>query len=492
MTASPLMVVGTGSGVGKSSLVAGLGRLLERRGHEVSPFKAQNMSNNSHIARDGGEIAVSQFTQARACRTEPTVNMNPILLKPNGKGESEVVVQGTPRGVMSWDEYRERFDEMRRYVMESYREVARKSDFVLLEGAGSPAEPNLADKDLVNVSLAEDLNAPVVLVGDISHGGVFAWLLGTMKMLEPARRRLVKGIVINKFRGDKSVLDEAVTDLEDRLGIPVLGIVPFCQKARLPAEDSRDLSNLESRARREPSIDVTMVRFPNLSNFTDFETLADHPSVSFRVLNSSDPPSSPDVVILPGTKNTLRDLRWLKDQGLDQWLESVRESGTEVLGVCGGYQMMGTAVEDPEGIESELGKERGLGWFDFSVRYETPKLTRRIKGSTVRSDVSFRGYEVRYGRFVGARSEPWATNGESVLARTSGNVLGTSVHGFLRNEGVCRDYLKRVSGSLPVNVERSSSVYDRWADVLEEHLRVERFVELADNDLVRSGRVHAP
>lgn len=470
MTASPLMVVGTGSGVGKSSLVAGLGRLLRRRGYDVAPFKAQNMSNNSHIAREGGEMAVSQFMQARACGVEPSVHMNPILLKPNGDGESEVVVEGDPEGVMEWSEYRGRFEEMYRTVRASYDRVAKTADTVLLEGAGSPAEPNMMENDLVNLSLAEDLGADVILVGDISQGGVFAWLVGTLDLLEPAQRRLVSGVVINKFRGDKSVLDEAIEDLEERTGVPVLGVLPHSDAARLPAEDSRDLSNLRSSARTTNGLEIGLVKFPRLSNFTDFEMLANHPRVNFRIVEPDDRPSDPDAIVLPGTKNTLRDLRWLKRTGLSDWLRDQRDAGVEMLGVCGGYQMMGRRVADPEELESELGAEEGLGWFDFEVRYRAPKLTRRVSGSLVTSETTVEGYEVRYGRFVDPAAAPWARNGDRVLARSRDNLLGTPVHGLLQDRDVLNTYLKRLDDSFDGGVEASASVYDDWADVVGDHL----------------------
>lgn len=493
MTASPLMVTGTGSGVGKSSLVAGIGRLLERRGYDVAPFKAQNMSNNSHVAMEGGEMAVSQFMQARACGTEPSVHMNPILLKPNGDGESEVVVRGRAQGVMEWSEYRDRFEEMRGYVHDSYRTVADESNVVLLEGAGSPAEPNLMDHDLVNLSLAEDLDAPVLLVGDISHGGVFAWLLGTIEMLEPEQRRLIQGVVINKFRGDKSVLDDAIDELENRLNVPVLGVIPHSDRARLPAEDSRDLSNLRSRGRVDEPLSVSLVNVPKISNFTDFETLANHPSVAFNVVEPTGLPETTDLILLPGTKNTLRDLAWMRRTGVYDWLQRQRKQKTHILGVCGGYQMMGRGVIDADGIESDLQREAGLGWFDFRVEYEEPKIIRRVSGTLAETNYPIEGYEVRYGRFRNAVADPWAKAGETVLARRRGNLLGTSVHGMLNDPGLCTRLLRWVS-ERPDEIPRSrpTSVYDRWADVVEDHLRVDRILEILERRSSEPSAVTVP
>ncbi len=481
MSPSPLMVAGTGSGVGKSSLVAGLGRLLERRGFEVTPFKGQNMSNNSHIAREGGEIAASQFMQARACRVEPSVHMNPILLKPNGNGQSEVVVRGTAEELLEWSEYRDRFEELRDCVHDSYRRIEKDAGVVLLEGAGSPAEPNLMDRDLVNLSLAETLNAPVVLVGDISQGGVFAWLLGTVRMLKPPQRRLIQGVVINKFQGDKTVLGEAIEELTDRLKVPVLGVIPHSDEARLPAEDSRDLSNLRTSSNLNSPVSVGLVKFPHLSNFTDFETLANHPAVAFDIVEPPGVPDNSDLIILPGTKNTVRDLRWMKRNGLFDWLQRQRKKCTHILGVCGGYQMMGTEVMDPLGIESDLGRETGFSWFDFRVVYEKPKLTRRISGSLTGDTVPVEGYEVRYGRFRGGAADPWVTGGGTVLGRLRENLMGTSVHGALNSPEVCERLFDLV-GVDPVDSPSAKrlSIYDRWADVVEDHLDVDGLLDILE------------
>ncbi|MFB6344740.1 MAG: cobyric acid synthase [bacterium] len=497
MTSQPLMVVGTGSGVGKSSLVAGIGRLLQRRGYDLAPFKAQNMSNNSHIAREGGEMAVSQFMQARSCRTQPSVHMNPILLKPNGDGESEVVVQGTPRGVMEWEDYRDRFLEMRGYVRESYDHIAEDHDLVLLEGAGSPAEPNMMDHDLVNLSLAEELDARVILVGDISRGGVFAWLVGTLELLEPSQRDLIEGIVINKFRGDKSVLHDAMRDVERRLNVPFLGVLPWSDHAQLPAEDSQDLTGLESRSRSNDPLDVCMLKFPHLSNFTDFEPLANHPSVSFNIVGPADRPLNPDLIILPGTKNTLRDLRWLKKCELFDWLNQQRANGSHILGVCGGYQMMGREIRDPDALESDFGSREGLGWFDFRVEYREPKLTRSISGTLNDFDTSFEGYEVRYGRFVDGEADPWISGSGEILGRKRDKILGTSIHGLLRNDEVLQKFLARItgSGSAPEYSNSSAgsvSIYDKWSDVVADNLAVEQLVEIVEGSAVSASVVESP
>lgn len=485
-----LMVVGTGSGVGKSSLVTGLGRLLRHKGIDVAPFKAQNMSNNSNIAVDGGEIATSQYVQARACELAPSTDFNPILLKPNGDGESEVVLSGEPDDVMSWSEYRGRYESMRDHVLDTYRALRNQHEMILLEGAGSPAEPNLMDRDLVNLSLAQTIDCPVVLVGDISKGGVFAWLLGTMRMLEPEQRDLVEGVVINKFRGDRSVLDGAIRELENRLDCPVLGVLPHVDDLNFPSEDSQGITSLISDAEQQSSVSVAMVRFPKISNFTDFETLANRPDVDFSVVDTGGFNGQPDLVILPGTKNTLEDLRWLKRTELVNELRNLKEQGVPMLGVCGGFQMMGKHIRDPSDIESGIAGENGLGWFDFEVNYREPKLTRNVTVQFVDDDHQANGYEIRYGRLNGTQADSWIKSTDEVLGWQKNQCYGTTLHGIFSDAKSSELVLRSVhrngydNGDDPFT-SKPSPDFDSWAELLDDRLDLARVSEKFDSTSVQ-------
>lgn len=490
-----LMVAGTGSGVGKSSFVAGLGRCLRRRGINVAPFKAQNMSNNSQVPPGGGEIATSQFLQARACEVTPSTDFNPILLKPNGDGESEVVLEGRARKVMSWSEYRQRYSTLKDRVLEAYSRVASRHEVVLIEGAGSPAEPNLMDDDLVNLSLAENVDAPVVLVGDISRGGVFAWLLGTVKMLQPHQRDRIKGFVINKFRGDRTVLEEAIETLETRLGSPVLGVLPCVDDLRLPSEDSRDLKSLRRSAATEPSVNVTLIRFPRISNFTDFRKFAARREVDFTLTGADDFNGRPDLIILPGTKNTFEDLIWLKRTGLFRKLKDFYRRGTAVLGVCGGYQMMGRSIRDPDNLESEHGPIGGFGWFDFDVRYRLPKLTRRRTVQVPGTAGPCSGYEVRYGRLVDNRETPWIRSENDVLGVRKEGLRGTTLHGLFTDESACKSLLEsyeEFSSTPEPGGSRSGTGtgLTDWADLVSEHCDLDRMMNIVQSSRTAGGTNH--
>src|SRR5262245_49218268 len=405
-----LMVQGTASSAGKSTLVAGLCRLFARRGVQVSPFKAQNMSNNAAVCPDGGEIGRAQYAQAIAARTTPTVDMNPILLKPQGGGACQVVVRGEVQGINTAQQY---FGSRRRdlwpVVVDALDRLRAWCDLVIAEGAGSPAEINLRDRDLVNMQVALYARADVLIVGDIDRGGVFASLLGTWEWLPPDERALVRGFILNKFRGDPTLLAPAPELLERRTGVPVLGVVPYLDDLAIPEEDAASLIH----GRPSPAdgcVEIAIIRLPHLSNFDEFGPLTAEPGVHVRYVSTPQELRALDMVILPGTKATIPDLLWLEDRRIDGRIRWVGEHGTPVLGVCGGFQMLGNAVHDPLRIESDHTHAPGLGLLPVETELTAAKRLVRAQGQ-VRDGLSgiwawaggarVEGYEIHVGRTSG-------------------------------------------------------------------------------------------
>jgi adenosylcobyric acid synthase len=440
---SALMVLGTASHVGKSLITAAFCRLLAERGHRVAPFKAQNMALNSFVTRDGGEIGRAQVAQAESAGVEPHVDMNPILLKPM-EGVSQVVVEGAPIGLMSARAYYATKDRLWPRAAAAYDRLARRFDRIVLEGAGSPVEINLAEHDLTNLRMARHADAAVVLVADIERGGVFAQLVGTWELLDPEDRARVVGFLINKFRGDVSLLDPGLDYLRARTGVPVLGVLPFRPDLQIDQEDSLGIDETATLAETEPGpddLDVTVARLPGLSNFTDFWPLARLPGVRVRYIERGSDLGRPDLVILPGTKSTVRDLDWLRQAGLAERLISLAadERGPIVFGICGGFQMLGRRIDDPLGVESPRPSVTGLGLLDVATRFAPEKARYRIMGREVDTDLPVIGYEIHMGETGrGASAEPWIAltrqgDGAAVLdgARDgSGRVFGTYVHGL--------------------------------------------------------------
>ena len=394
------MVCGTASDVGKSVLVAGLCRVYARQGIAVAPFKAQNMSLNSAVTADGAEIGRAQALQAVGAGIEAEAIMNPILLKPTGDRRSQVVVLGRPVGVLTAAEYQGGKLDLWGVVLDSLAELRARFDVVLLEGAGGAAEINLLDRDLVNLPLAARAGVPAVVVGDIDRGGVFAALYGTVALLPPELRACIRGFVINKFRGDPALLGDVTADFEARCAVPTLGVVPFLPGITIDAEDSLALDR-PPPVRPDASVRVAVVRFPRISNFTDLDPLFDEPEVEVRFVTSRDQLGRPDLVVLPGTKATVDDLDWLRSTGLDA---AIAASGADVLGICGGYQMMGRRIVDE--VESGRGEVPGLGWLDVETTFAADKVTRRRRGRSGGEEVH--GYEIHHGRTsLGPRATPW-------------------------------------------------------------------------------------
>jgi len=490
-----LFVGGTGSDVGKSVIAAGFCRLLARRGLKVVPFKAQNMANNAAVCADGGEIGRAQALQAAACGIAPTVDMNPVLLKPNSETGCQVIVQGRPVGNMGVREYHDFRETAWRAVCASYERLAAGADLVVMEGAGSIAEINLRRQDITNLAAARMAGARVVLVADIERGGVFASIYGTLALLDEAERALVCGVIINRFRGDVSLLDSGIAELERRTGVPVLGVVPWLE-LRLPDEDSL---SLDSRQRPgDGPVRVGVVRLPRIANSTDFEPFEREPGVSLVYLRRPDQVAEVDLVILPGTKSTLADLEWLKQSGLARAIADFHAAGGQVIGICGGFQMLGGVIRDPQGVESGRAAGEGLGLLDIETELCPGKQTHQAEGhflpaAAAAGLVGFdrvAGYEIHAGvSRCGLTSRPLIrltrrSGGEVAVddgaVSADGRVWGTYLHGIfederLRHAVLAPLFLRRGQRPEPsASGGDLSAELDRLADHLQSHLDLDR------------------
>lgn len=460
--ARAIMVQGTMSNAGKSLLVAGLCRIFHEDGYRVAPFKAQNMALNSFITEEGLEMGRAQVVQAEAAGIGPDARMNPILLKPTTDVGSQVIVRGVAQGNMTAREYYRNKRALLPVVCETYASLAAEYDIIVIEGAGSPAEVNLREDDLVNMGMAAIADAPVLLVGDIDRGGVFAQLLGTIELLEPEERARIRGLIINKFRGDKTILDPGLDILEARTGKAVLGVVPYLDVA---LEDEDSLSTALEQRQAEGGIDIAVIRLPRISNFTDFTALATEPGVSVRYVSSVRELGEPDVLILPGTKSTIRDLDWLRSTGIEAKILQKQARGTLILGICGGFQMLGTEVIDVGGVEGPAGaRARGLGLLPLRTEFEAEKTRTQtnlvLEGMTgefaALNGQRVDGYEIHMGRTMpdhrttdapAGSASGAATTGrpsESCIYAQQGNVFGTYLHGFFDRDGLRNAFVERL------------------------------------------------
>ena len=439
-----LLVAGTTSDAGKSALVAGICRWLVRRGVSVAPFKAQNMSNNSVVTVDGGEIGRAQAMQAHACGLAPSVAFNPVLLKPGSDRSSQVVVLGRAQGTVSALSYRERKGALLEVVTATLADLRSRYDVVVCEGAGSPAEINLRATDIANMGLAQAADLPVVVVGDIDRGGVLAHLFGTVAVLSPADQARIAGFVVNKFRGDPALLAPGLDQLQALTGRPTLGVVPWADGLWLDAEDSLSAVTDGVLGRPAPPcgaqwLRVAVVRFPRISNATDAEALACEPGVAVRYVTEPSRVEGADLVVLPGSKATVADLGWLRRTGLADAVVAHARAGRPVLGICGGYQMLGRRIADPHGVETESAE--GLGLLDLEVEFAADKVLQNPVGMAWGHPV--RGYEIHHGRVVRS-GDPVLLDGPGE-GSDAGVVLGTHWHGLLENDGFRRALLARVA-----------------------------------------------
>jgi adenosylcobyric acid synthase len=494
--APAIMVQGTASSVGKSLLVTALCRMFRQDGLRVVPFKAQNMALNSAVTSDGGEIGRAQAAQAEAAGVPSVVDMNPILLKPEGDARSQVVVLGKAVGSMTALEYHARKPELRSLISECLLRLRQSSDVVVIEGAGSPAEINLKDRDIVNMSVAKAADAPVLLVGDIDRGGVFASFVGTMELLEPDERARVAAFVVNKFRGDVELLRPGLDYLTGRTGVPVLGVVPYVRGLRIADEDSVSLDERSGRPRgsARASIDIAVVRLPRISNYDDFDPLEHEQGVAVRFVDRADELEPSDLVIVPGSKSTVSDLEWLVESDFARRLEARAARGEWILGVCGGCQMLGVSIEDPHGVESKRPSVPGLRLLPVRTRFERSKVTAQV-GATLRTPTFLSphagceatGYEIHMGRSLAVDDAPplfeiTSRNGESCSALdgsvgAGGAVVGTMIHGLFENARIREGLIESLRARKGVARSDGASLvptrdaeYDRLAQVVRAHV----------------------
>jgi adenosylcobyric acid synthase len=481
MTAA-IMFQGTGSNVGKSVLVAGLARLYARKGIRVAPFKPQNMSNNAAVTADGGEIGRAQALQARAAGLAPSVHMNPVLLKPESDTGSQIILQGRRFGTMRAREFGKRKAELLPSILESFEHLGRNADLILVEGAGSPAEINLRAGDIANMGFAEAAGLPVILIGDIDRGGVIASLVGTRAVLPQADRDRIKAFLVNKMRGDVRLFDEGVAAVCAATGWPSLGVVPwFAEAHRLPAEDILDLSGDTARP---GTLTIAVPVLPRIANFDDLDPLALEPGISVVLVRSGEPIPVCDVVLIPGSKSTIADMAYLRAQGWDIDILAHHRRGGRVIGLCGGYQMLGRTISDPHGFEGEAGSVPGLGLLDVETVLATDKTTAPFSGRDAASGLPVSGYEIHLGRTDGAdRARPWLSRdgvGEGAIS-ANGLVRGSYVHGLFGDDAFRRSFLVSIGGeasdlSYEIEVDRT---LDRLADHLEEHVDTDAILRYA-------------
>ncbi len=525
MTANPrppfgktLMVQGTASHVGKSVLAAALCRIFRQDGFRVAPFKAQNMSNNSYVTRDGGEIGRAQAVQAEAAGVEARVEMNPVLLKPEADHIAQVVQMGRPLVSARAQDYFGLKARLWQSVRASLDTLRREYDIVVIEGAGSPAEINLKATEIVNMRVARYANSPVLLCGDIDRGGVFAALVGTLELLEPAERATIRGFIINKFRGDAALLADGLTMLEERTGVPVAGVVRHFRHIHLPEEDSVALEMPPPSARPEgcpPVLDIAVAQLPHIANFDDFDPLAREPGVSLRYVSAAADLGQPDLVILPGSKTTMPDLAWLKNQGLARAIRQRHQAGAAVIGICGGYQMLGLHLHDPESIESSCETMEGLGLLPVTTVFARNKETHRIRGAVAAAagllagaaGAPIAGYEIHMGRTTGeGANRPFRIDDRTDVAvapelacdgamDAAGQTLGTYLHGLFHNGPLRRAILQELARRKGVNLPSAApespldAEFNQLADWVRGSLDMDLIYRLAglERDFDRAG-----
>ncbi|NLO84819.1 MAG: cobyric acid synthase [Clostridiales bacterium] len=494
------MIQGTGSSVGKSVLCAAILRMMKQDGLSVAPFKAQNMALNSFVTSEGLEMGRAQVTQAQAAGIEPSVRMNPVLLKPTSDRRSQVVVNGKAIGNMTAMEYHQYKPKLRQMIKNTYNDLEATVDLVVIEGAGSPAEINLREGDIVNMSMAESADAPVILVGDINLGGVFASLLGTVMLLTEEERARVKGVVINKFRGDVKILEPGLRMLEDLIHVPVLGVIPWMD---VELEDEDSVTERFHRMAGTGDLDVVVVRLGHISNFTDFQALSLQPNVRVRYAQNASDLQNADIIILPGSKNTIEDLMDLRNRGMDALIVRHARAGGMVIGICGGYQMLGMTLHDPEHVESRIPELTGLGLLDMEVTFLPEKQTTQSSGTVISSEgwlseikgITVDGYEIHAGENTfGASVMPWLQIGDHVdgVCNVQGNVLGSYMHGLFDDGQLFAQIVQHVRSTKGLAPETAQALtmdefrereFDRIADIVRASVDMEQIYRIARGEV---------
>lgn len=503
--ANKIMCMGTSSHVGKSILVTALCRIFYRQGKKIVPFKAQNMALNSYVTRDGDEMGRAQVAQAEAAGLEPMVDMNPVLLKPTGNAASQVIIMGKPVGNMSAREYHRGYS-LKAFgaVKEALARLDEEYDTIVIEGAGSPAEVNLKANDIVNMRVAKYLNAPVLLIADIDRGGALASLVGTLELLEPEERDLVKGLVINKFRGDVSLLTPAIDFLEEKTGKPVLGVVPHIEAMGIDDEDSVSLQEKQA-VPTDGDVRIAVIQTPKISNFTDFDALAHEQDVALYYVQSADMLGEPDIIMLPGSKNTTEDMLYLEKSGLAELIKAHAAAGKAVIGICGGYQMLGELICDPEHTESANDQVAGLGLLGMRTIFAKEKLTSQVEAECVALDfmgqqisaAGLKGYEIHMGKTDFTREQDrhpfqiqlrrgMACASAEGTSNAAGNVFGTYIHGVFDNDEFRRRVLNAVRRTKDLEplantrnvLAEKQQAYEHLADVVEAALDMDKLAEI--------------
>lgn len=498
--AKAIMIQGTMSNAGKSLLAAGLCRIFRQDGYRVAPFKSQNMALNSFITEEGLEMGRAQVMQAEAAGIKPEVRMNPILLKPTNDTGSQVIVNGEVVGTMSARDYFKYKKTLRPAVQKTYEALASDYDIIVIEGAGSPAEINLKSEDFVNMGMAKIAKAPVLLVGDIDRGGVFAQLYGTVMLLDEAERAMVKGLVINKFRGDKTLLDPGLAQLEDLCSVPVVGVAPYLN---ISVEDEDSLSDRFEREQEVGLIDIAVIRVPRISNFTDFNPLENITGVSLRYVKRPSDLKEPDMIILPGSKNTMGDLKWMRESGMEAAVLKQASKGKVIFGICGGYQMLGDTLYDPHGVE-DGGSMKGMGLIPMDTEFTKSKTRTRAEGRFAAlsgdlgamSGVSFSGYEIHMGESrlkEDAYPLTYVDDTVSGTAKSEGggskNVYGTYVHGIFDRESAAGALIEALGRKKGISAEDMTAIdyaafketqYDILAAELRKNLDMKKIYEILE------------
>lgn len=543
--AKAIMVQGTMSNAGKSLIAAGLCRIFHQDGLRAAPFKSQNMALNSFITDEGLEMGRAQVMQAEAAGISPEAAMNPILLKPTNDTGSQVIVNGKVLGNMSAREYFAYKQQLIPDILKAYNDLAERFDVIVIEGAGSPAEINLKDNDIVNMGMAKMAHAPVLLVGDIDRGGVFAQLVGTMELLEPSERQMVKGMIINKFRGDRSILDSGVEMIENMLGVPVVGVTPYIH-IEVDDEDSLTERFDHRNGSQVPLIDIAVIRLPRISNFTDFNTFETIDGVSLRYADSPAKLGNPDLILLPGTKNTMGDLRWLRESGMEASILKLVNSGTPLFGVCGGYQMLGKSLSDPDGVE-EGGTMAGMGLLPLKTVFADGKTRTRAEGHFLEpggifsslAGVPIEGYEIHMGvtaldseetdaaaepcssgvlsigagvsgaagtgsagnrdraggqtvRLTSLKAHSGAAETEKLDGYSRGNVYGSYVHGIFDREEVTKAIVTALGRKKGIDMSKAATVdftafketqYDILAKSLRDNMDIRKIYDILEHGI---------
>jgi adenosylcobyric acid synthase len=503
MPAKTIMIQGTGSHVGKSVITAGLCRILKQDGFRVAPFKAQNMSNNSYVTRDGGEIGRAQAVQAEASGIEPSIHMNPILLKPSSDLGAQVIVHGKPVKTMQAKEYQFHTSTFINQVRESLNYLMNQYEVVVIEGAGSPAEINLQDYDIVNMRTAEMADAPVILVGDIDRGGVFAAFVGTLELLPPHWREHIQAFLINKFRGDISLLQNGIDYLMGRTQIPTLGVIPYDSELRVMEEDGLSEERIKRNGRlssvpvlagtgfvsesnknlsrnRTGTVLIDIIWLPRISNFTDFHDLDQESDVQVTYLREI-PNRLPDILIIPGTKSTIADLEYLRELGFDQWIKKCAKHGTLLVGICGGFQMLGNRIIDSEHMESNQSETKGLGLIPSVTVFETQKTTKQVKVRHLESGIDIDAYEIHMGKTKIEKS----VIHDGIFYRKD-NIWGTYLHGIFDSKGF-RDYFlnrfRKKKNLISIQPKNSEDPYDHLANLIRSNIDLSLFYKILNKEV---------